>query len=154
MPKEFHKVEKFCEKCGKKLILNNTRDIKRKRFCSKVCMGFWLVGIRNRKHSDETKEKIRQAHFRLRDSGYIPVGWRKYLPKKRISKSKGYVFLGHKREHQVLMEKELGRKLLLGEVVHHKDQNKLNNNLDNLMVMTRADHTKLHTKLRLLCLNA
>lgn len=33
-----------------------------------------------------------------------------------------------------------------GCVVHHKDENKLNNNIDNLQCMTRAEHIRLHKK--------
>lgn len=36
----------------------------------------------------------------------------------------------------------------LGEVVHHKDGNKLNNSPDNLQVMSRSDHSKLHATKR------
>ena len=35
----FKIFEKFCEICNKKLQLNNSRDIERKRFCSKSCLG-------------------------------------------------------------------------------------------------------------------
>ena len=35
---DFKKIIKFCEYCQRKLILHNTRDIKRKRFCSKSCL--------------------------------------------------------------------------------------------------------------------
>jgi S-adenosylmethionine:tRNA-ribosyltransferase-isomerase (queuine synthetase) len=34
----FRQIKKYCEICGKRLVLNNTRDIKRKRFCSKKCV--------------------------------------------------------------------------------------------------------------------
>lgn len=51
--------------------------------------------------------------------------------------------------HDVIMEKIIGRRLLPGECVHHKDENKQNNSVDNLRLMTRSDHTKLHrTELR------
>ena len=52
-------------------------------------------------------------------------------------------------EHRLIMEEFLGRKLKPREVVHHKDGNKLNNNLDNLEVMDTAEHSKLHNKRRL-----
>lgn len=45
-----------------------------------------------------------------------------------------------KREHRVIMERILGRKLTANEVVHHIDGNKLNNDPANLQVMTRAEH--------------
>lgn len=45
---------------------------------------------------------------------------------------------------RIIMETYLGRKMLPAEVVHHKDRNPLNNNVENLEVLNRADHTKLH----------
>lgn len=35
-----------------------------------------------------------------------------------------------------------------GLIVHHKDENRLNNTLDNLQVMTRSQHMKLHWQLK------
>ena len=48
--------------------------------------------------------------------------------------------------HRWLMEKELGRKLNSDEVVHHKNGDPLDNTIDNLQVMTRSEHAKLHAK--------
>lgn len=48
------------------------------------------------------------------------------------------------REHRAIMERLIGRSLLPGEVVHHKDGNKLNNSPDNLMLMKKSDHSKIH----------
>lgn len=47
-------------------------------------------------------------------------------------------------EHRLVMEQLLGRKLRSDEVVHHKDGNKLNNSPENLVVMTLAEHSRLH----------
>lgn len=44
-----------------------------------------------------------------------------------------------------LMEKELGRKLAHNEEVHHKDENPLNNNLDNLEVRIHGEHQAEHS---------
>ena len=35
-----------------------------------------------------------------------------------------------------------------GEVIHHKDGNKFNNDPDNLVLMTNKDHVKMHGKKR------
>lgn len=43
------------------------------------------------------------------------------------------------------MEENLGRKLKQGEVVHHKDGNKFNNDDDNLILLkNQSEHTKVH----------
>lgn len=56
----------------------------------------------------------------------------------RISKTKT------KDEHRIVMEQKLGRELTSNEIVHHKNESKKDNDPDNLEVMTRAEHSKLH----------
>lgn len=46
--------------------------------------------------------------------------------------------------HTEIAEWKIGRPLREGEVVHHKDRNKLNNDPSNLQVMSASDHAKLH----------
>ena len=47
-------------------------------------------------------------------------------------------------EHRRIAELKIGRKLRKGEIVHHMDGNKLNNDPDNLVVLSRADHGRIH----------
>ena len=47
--------------------------------------------------------------------------------------------------HRHIVETMLGRTLKSNEVVHHINGNKQDNNPDNLKVMTRAEHTQLHS---------
>ncbi len=42
------------------------------------------------------------------------------------------------------MERHIGRRIAGNEVVHHVDGNPRNNVLDNLQLMTRSEHTRLH----------
>lgn len=52
---------------------------------------------------------------------------------------------GRTYQHILEAEKKLGRNLKEGEVVHHIDQNRSNNNLDNLLVFkTTSDHMRHH----------
>ncbi|MEB3302014.1 MAG: HNH endonuclease signature motif containing protein [Cyanobacteriota bacterium] len=47
-------------------------------------------------------------------------------------------------EHRVVAEQILGRPLRRGEIVHHKDGDKHNNDPSNLEVMTQSDHVREH----------
>ena len=48
-------------------------------------------------------------------------------------------------EHRLVAQITLGRSLRIGEVVHHKDRNKLNNSPENLQVMFEQAHNRLHS---------
>ena len=48
--------------------------------------------------------------------------------------------------HREVMEQKLGRELKPGELVHHKDENKRNNDPDNLELTNRSFHAKKHWK--------
>ena len=78
--------------------------------------------------------------------------WRNYKPIKNkkskwrtINKS-GYVDTkdnngNWKKEHNIVIEKHIGRKLKKGEVVHHIDHNRSNNNIENLVLCeSQFDH--------------
>jgi len=51
------------------------------------------------------------------------------------------------REHRLIMEEKLWRLLLKAEIVHHKDEDKMNNDIDNLEIYTnQKEHAKLHAE--------
>lgn len=74
----------------------------------------------------------------------------KAIGSERITRG-GYVEVkterGYARKHVHVMEQHLGRRLDRGEVVHHIDQDKTNNDISNLQLMTNAEHTALHNRL-------
>lgn len=56
--------------------------------------------------------------------------------------------------HRVLMENKLGRLLEKREVVHHIDEDKTNDSIENLEVLLNKDHARHHSlKVELLTLN-
>jgi hypothetical protein len=96
---------------------------------------------KTRTFTDEWKLKISKSRsawglinakgFTLKPSGYIEHTTKEH--KGRFA-------------HIVVMENHIGRKLLKHEVVHHIDENKQNNVIENLQLMTRAEHCSLHAK--------
>ena len=52
------------------------------------------------------------------------------------------------RAHRLVIENKIGRRLKTDEVVHHINENKSDNRIENLELMTREEHTSHHSNLR------
>jgi len=90
------------------------------------------------KETDERVEKYAKVHRlgrKLSIAGYVLI----YKPEHPSVDRSGYVY-----EHTVVMEEYLKRPLYKHETIHHKDKNKQNNNINNLMILTNSEHAKLH----------
>lgn len=100
------------------------------------------------KLSDKTKLKMSLAREkeignknhnwkggRKKERGYILV----YTPSHPFANRGGYV-----REQRLVMEKEIGRYLTNGEMVHHKNGIKDDNRIENLELINKKEHSQLH----------
>lgn len=88
----------------------------------------------NREHNPTAMTPERRAKIRAAKLG--------------TGEGKTYTKLFGKPEHVAVAEKVLGRKLEPGEIVHHIDRNKRNNDPGNLVVMTQSQHAHLHAVCR------
>ena len=96
-----------------------------------------------RKVSEETREKMRNARLLWGEKNAAgisikPNGYAEYTR----GKNKGRTV------HVVLMEEKIGRKLMPNEVVHHINKNRADNRIENLQLMTRREHSRLHAQER------
>lgn len=70
-----------------------------------------------------------------------------YMPQHpRALKGTGYE--GYVYEHIIVAEHVMNRPLRLTEEIHHLDFDRSNNQLDNILVLEKSQHTKLHMWLR------
>ena len=97
--------------------------------CGADVVGVWSKG-HNRRGVPPTNKK---GSFRLDARGYAY----RYIPGHPYAGSNGYY-----EEHRLVMEKHLGRYLLPSEDVHHINEIKNDNRLENLQVMTHAEHSR------------
>lgn len=77
-------------------------------------------------------------------NGIIVTGNRRYIyaPNHPRSKKRNHI-----QESILVMERHIGRYLKSSEVVHHLDNNSLNNNLSNLKLLpNQSEHIKIHLK--------
>ena len=51
---------------------------------------------------------------------------------------------GYMMEHVRIVELRIGRRLAPNECIHHNDHNRKNNSSDNLTLMSRSHHSKIH----------
>jgi hypothetical protein len=64
-----------------------------------------------------------------------------YMPWHSNSNKKGQIY-----EHMFILSKYLKRPLEKGEEVHHINENKHDNRIENLQLILHSEHTRLHTK--------
>lgn len=145
-----------CPVCKSSFSPRTSKD----KYCSRSCY-YEMKRIRGDKVklSKQGRENIRKSKLGSNNPMYGKVSQFKGKKRPEISGEnhpnykggwieKGYRYISvegvQKPEHRYFVEKNVGRTLTDDEVVHHKNGNKLDNRLENLEVMTRAEHMIHH----------
>lgn len=145
----------YCQQCGTPFYVkkgdhrlkNNTV-----KFCSRKCSGEY-----NKNGSYKECPVCKKIFYTTRriccsvDCGriYRSENW-KHKPYMEngyiVEYKKGYNKKGNIKQHRRIMEEYLERKLTADEVVHHINGDKTDNRIENLQVLKRGEHNRLHRK--------
>lgn len=111
-------------------------------YCSKSCrkQHFSFTRETRSKMSESAKGHPSKRFEKIMRTGYFYI----YKPEHPFSGKQGYIA-----EHRLVMEQSLGRYLKEAETIHHINQIKTDNRIENLQLFpSRGQHTKLaHSKL-------
>lgn len=146
-----------CPICGKQFHLkpSELKKAKHQPVCSYKCLAEYrktiYLGENNPNYDHHTLQKYKVGDTKVSHYGYILEYVGREFYKFGKTNEAGFEF-----QHKLIAEKyladetnadyitEVGWVLRKEFVVHHKDGNKQNNNVSNLQIMTRSEHTKLH----------
>lgn len=141
-----------CFICGKPIYIKPSRIARSKsgKFtCSKECMGkmrsIIFVGENNTNYRNDTisyyyNNGIKYQRIKLHNHPY--KGFQDYYPYHRYVVEQNHTLFNDKYFNIINGEYYLKPEIK----IHHKDENTLNNNINNLIPLTISEHTTLHNK--------
>lgn len=168
------KIEFLCTDCGNPYYVRPCDVKKRKTTLCRSCMlkrrnqtpKMRKISRKNgsRPKSTETRKRLSEAQRRHwtpeRKAGRSGSGNPAWTGGRTLS-SGGYIYKhcpGHPRatqkgnyvfEHIIMMENHLGRYLCENEVVHHINENRIDNRVENLLLCASiSEHTLIHHEIR------
>jgi hypothetical protein len=132
-----------CSKCSKEFLAlkSQQKRLGNGKYCSNSCSKLGKkLGLDHRRKISEQKlgnKNPRYVSGKMTVQGYVLIKNRNHPN----ANGSGYVL-----EHRLVMSNFIGRPLRKDEVVHHKNKDRSDNRLENLEVLTRAEHSAHHSR--------
>lgn len=155
MQKKSSKIEISCSLCEK--VFERWPYEKYRKFCSHQCASKARKTKKKvlcdfcSKNFEKPFSELKRTKFNFCQPKCYQMfnrGSRAFRFKNGSLTQDGYkvIYVNGKRilEHRYVMEKFLNRKLSNKEIVHHIDENKLNNQISNLQITDRKEHRTIH----------
>ena len=114
-----------CPVC-KEIVEKILKDGLKAQFCSHKC-----YSKKRKKRGPYVKRIISKKYIYL------------YMPEHPNARGTKKLYVS---EHRLEMETHIGRYLNGNEIVHHKNGDTMDNDIDNLQIMTASEHVKHHKK--------
>lgn len=130
-----------CHVCTKEFKHYGKKQFKH-YFCCNTCFKEWnskRLSEYNKTENPVNKSLTPEQRLKISES-------LKNTERSRNIKSTTYKKRLGKHIHRIVAEIKIGRELTKREIVHHIDGNKHNNSPDNLQIMNRAEHARVHFK--------
>ncbi len=150
------KVTIKCDQCGKEFLRDDYLLKKKKHnFCCHKCSTDFNIGKTT--ITKEGREKLRLSKLG-ENNPFFNKHYKEHPSHKGGANTRGYIKVkvfnhpysnkdNYILEHRLVMEKAIGRYLKPNEIVHHINQIKTDNRIENLMLFSnKEEHIKFHSK--------
>ena len=121
-----------CEECGDTFVDKKTSSV----FCNLSCSGKRNARLIKNHRGGASLDR----HWNWKGGGTVIKSGYREIP---LGKKNKKIL-----EHRLVMEQHLGRKLGTKEHVHHINGNKLDNRVENLIVLDPSEHQRVHNQRR------
>lgn len=134
-----------CDYCGAEITKRNSHGNRNKHhFCNSACANKYknkkqkvACDVCGRKFHKKSSDIMRTSHnFCCQECS---IGFHRWSGTKSNN-----VKVGGKLIHRSIVERLIGRTLLPNEEIHHIDFNHQNNDTQNLVILSKSEHSKIH----------